>query len=403
MTLGIGPIVTAGIVLQLLVGSKIVNWDLQDPDDKKKYEVTQKFSSVLLCFVEAIAFVLGGAVPPKSPDLLTETIVVLQLAFGGIIVIFLDEIVNKYGIGSGISLFIAAGVSNRIFIRLFTPFTASGTLPIPGNPPSGVLWGFIYGLMKRDFYLALENFLPIFSTALVFLIVVYTQAISVDIPLTFSALRGFGRRWSLKLFYTSNIPVILAAALLANFQVFGGMMAKPSPDDPNLKCSILGCYSQTAGGTTPVSGLMYYLSAPRTLLFDILKGTATSKLYLRALTYLSFMIIACIIFAIFWVNTSGMDAETVANQITSIGMQIPGYRSNPRIIKAVLNKYIPPLSVLGGALIGLIAALADFTGALGTGTGILLTVTILANFYEILKREKTEGAHPLIRKVLESG
>ena len=151
----------------------------------------------------------------------------------------------------------------------------------------------------------------------------------------------------------------------------------------------------------PVSGMMYYLSAPRTFLFDVFTGNATSKLYLRALTYLTFMIILCIIFSVFWVSTSGMDAETVANQISSIGMQIPGYRSSPRIIKEVLNRYIPPLSVIGGALIGFIAALADFTGALGTGTGILLTVTIIYNFYEQLKTEKMEGAHPLIRRVME--
>jgi len=401
MTLGIGPIVTAGIILQLLIGSKIIDWNLHDPDDRKKYEATQKLSSIALCFVEACAFVLGGAVPPRSYDVFTVSIVILQLAFGGLIVILLDEIVSKWGIGSGISLFIAAGVSSRIIIRLFSPFTPSGTFPLPGNPPSGVFWGFIYGLMQNEFYIALQNLLPIISTVLVFLIVVYTQGISVDIPLSFSALRGFGRTWSLKLFYTSNIPVILTAALLANFQLFGGMMAKPSPDNPNLKCSILGCFSQTQGGSVPVSGMMYYLSAPRTFLFDVFTGNATSKLYLRALTYLTFMIILCIIFSVFWVSTSGMDAETVANQISSIGMQIPGYRSSPRIIKEVLNRYIPPLSVIGGALIGFIAALADFTGALGTGTGILLTVTIIYNFYEQLKTEKMEGAHPLIRRVME--
>ncbi len=81
-------------------------------------------------------------------------------------------------------------------------------------------------------------------------------------------------------------------------------------------------------------------------------------------------------------------------------MQIPGYRSNPRIIKDVLNRYIPALAFLGGATIGLLATFADFTDALGTGTGILLLVTIIYSFYEQLKTERMEGAHPLIRKVM---
>ena len=42
MTLGIGPIVTSSILLQLLVGSKIINWNLQKPEDKEKYETIQK-------------------------------------------------------------------------------------------------------------------------------------------------------------------------------------------------------------------------------------------------------------------------------------------------------------------------------------------------------------------------
>ncbi|HDM05688.1 MAG TPA: preprotein translocase subunit SecY [Candidatus Aenigmarchaeota archaeon] len=401
MTLGIGPIVTASIILQLLVGSKIIDWDLKEHEDRKKYEAVQKIFSIVLCFVEASAFVLGGAVPPKSPDVFTTSIVIIQLALGGLIVILLDEIVTKYGIGSGISLFIAAGVANRIFIRLFTPFTASGEWPTIGNPPAGIFWGFVYGLMNRDTILILTNLLPMLSTTVVFLIVVYASSVSVEIPLAFAALRGFGRRWSLNLFYTSNIPVILTAALLANFQLLGNMLAKPTEENPNLSCSFLGCIERLeGGGTRPVSGLLYYLSAPSNMLLDLITGNFESRLLLRVLTYTLFMVVCAIMFSVFWVNTSGMDAESVAEQITSIGLKIPGYRSNPKIVKQVLDKYIPPLAVIGGALIGLLAAFADFTGALGSGTGMLLTVTILYNFYQQLKMERLEGAHPIVKKIM---
>jgi len=399
MTLGIGPLVTSSIILQLLVGSKIIDWDLNDPDEKEKYESIQKIASIALCFVEASAFVLGGAVPPSTPDLFTKTIVILQLAMGGLIVMFLDEIVSKWGIGSGISLFIAAGVVNTIFIRLFTPFTIAGSLPSTGNPPAGIFWGFIGGLLVLNFNAIIVNLTPIIATIVVFLMVIYTQGISVDIPLSFSSMRGFGRRWSLKLFYTSNIPVILTAALLANFQLFSGMMARPLTADPNTKCSFLGCVVQTNGRSTPISGIIYYLSAPTGFIFNLFSGL-TSQILLRALIYLAFMVGCSILFSVFWINTSGMDAQSVSEQISSIGMQIPGYRSSPQIIKEVLNKYIPPLAVLGGAAIGLLASIADFTDAIGSGTGILLLVTIIYSFYEQLKTERMEGAHPLLKRIM---
>jgi len=406
MTLGIGPLVTSSIILQLLVGSKIINWDLNEPEEKKKYDTIQKLSAIALCFIEAVAFVVGGAVPPKNPDIFTIIIVVIQLAFGGLIVILLDEIVSKWGIGSGISLFIAAGVAREIFIQLFSPCVSGSLtgciLPSPGTEPIGKFWAFLIFLFRdRMFTQAFFAFLPILTTLVVYMMVIYAQGVSVDIPLQFGAMRGFGRRWSLKLFYTSNIPVILTAALLANFQLMSGMMAKPTAEDPNIRCSFLGCVQQAQGGSSqPISGVIYYLSAPSNLLSEIFSGLLTSQIALRAAIYMSFMIGCSIIFSVFWVSTSGMDAESVAEQVTSIGMRIPGYRSNPQIVKQVLNKYIPPLAVLGGAAIGFLAAFADFTGAIGTGTGILLTVTIIYSFYEQLKSEPLEGAHPIIRKFL---
>ena len=404
MTLGIGPIVTSSILLQLLVGSKIIDWDMSDEGDKRKYDIIQKLVAIILCFVEATAFVLGGSLPPVTNDWFTRIIVILQLALGGLIVMLLDEIVSKYGIGSGISLFIAAGVTNRIFIGFFSPCVAGSTgcvLPTAGSEPIGRVWRILIYLVNNEFTEILSPLLPILATIVVFLIIVYTQGISVDIPLAFSAVRGFGRRWSLKLFYTSNIPVILALALLSQFQLVSTIIAKPSLDDPNMRCSALGCFTEVGGRNEPTSGIIYYLSAPSGILFNILTRTVTTKLLLRALTYTFFMVICAVVFSVFWVKTSGMDAESIAEQITSLGMQIPGYRKDPRIIKKVLDKYIPPLAVLGGAAIGLLAAFADFTGALGTGTGILLTVTIIYNLYEQVKNEKLEGAHPLVRKVLE--
>ncbi len=393
MTLGIGPIVTGGIIMQLLVGSKIINWDTTKPEGRKKFQTWNKFLAITLALVEAAAFVLAGALPVVGSTPIVM-FVILQLAAGGIIVIILDELVSKWGFGSGVSLFIAAGVSTQIIIGLISPLSIGGTT-------AGAIPGAIFGILGGNPSVALAYLIPVITTLSVFLIVVYAQHIKVQIPLSFSTLRGFGRTWDLKLLYTSNIPVILTAALIANMQLLGRVGAAVTPD--GLSCNLMGCFDQVGNA---VSGVVYFLSAPggggyqNSFLQQIIFGSLIPGEVFRALTYTLFLAIGAMIFSVFWVNTAGMGAATVAKQLDSSGMQIPGYRRDPKVMEAVLNRYIPPLSVMGGLAIGLLAALADLIGAIGTGTGILLTVMIVYNYYEQLQHEKLDEAHPLIRKIV---
>ena len=393
MTLGIGPIVTGGIIMQLLVGSKIINWDTTKPEGRRKFQTWNKILAVSLAFIEAAAFVLAGALPVQG-SLPIIMFVILQLAAGGILVIILDELVSKWGFGSGVSLFIAAGVATQVVIGLISPLSAGGRV-------AGGIPGFIFSLVGGNPSLAIAYLLPVITTAVIFLIVVFAQHIKVQIPLSYSALRGFGRTWDLKLLYTSNIPVILTAALIANIQLLGRVGAAVTPD--GLTCGLVGCFDQAGNA---ISGLPYYLSAPgggsyqNSLLQQFIFGTVIPTEVIRALAYTLFLAIGATIFSVFWVNTAGMGAGTVARQLDSAGMQIPGYRRDEKVMASVLNRYIPALAVLGGLAIGLLAAFADLVGAIGTGTGILLTVMIVYNYYEQLQREKLDEAHPLIKKIV---
>ncbi|RLJ02640.1 MAG: preprotein translocase subunit SecY [Candidatus Aenigmatarchaeota archaeon] len=378
-TLGIGPIVTASILLQVLVGSKIINWDLNTREGRAKFQGTQKLLAILFCFLEGFAYVLFGAVPASNLSLVP--IVGLQIALGGLIILFLDEVIMKWGIGSGVSLFIAARVSKEVFVGLFSPF---------GEIPAGTIPQIIYGLSAANFTLVGIALIKTIATLGIFAICLYMQSIKVEIPLAFSQLRGFGRRWPLNFFYTSNIPVILAAAVVINITMMGAMM-------DSRGVSILGNFDKSG---TPISGIAYYLSAPHHILQNALFGLGQVDL-IRVLTYLVFLTILCVIFSLFWVETANMGPEAVAEQISSIGMQIPGFRKDKRILVKVLSKYIYPLTVIGGIAVGILAALADFTGALGTGTGILLTVMILHNFYERISMQYLEDMHPAVRKFFE--
>jgi len=135
---------------------------------------------------------------------------------------------------------------------------------------------------------------------------------------------------------------------------------------------------------------------------NMLLGTPiTFDIVVRAITYTISLILLCIIFSLFWVETANMGPEAVAEQILAIGMQIPGFRKDKRVLTKVLSKYIYPLTIMGGIAVGLLAALADLAGALGTGTGILLTVMILHNFYERISTYYLEDMNPAIRKFFE--
>ena len=55
-----------------------------------------------------------------------------------------------------------------------------------------------------------------------------------------------------------------------------------------------------------------------------------------------------------------------------------------------LNRYIPTAAAFGGLCIGALSVLADFLGAIGSGTGILLAVTIIYQYFEIFVKEQSE-------------
>lgn len=392
ITLGIGPIVSASIILQLLVGAKVISWDLGSHHGRVMFQGTQKILAYLFALLEAAAYVIFGAIPPEVYTAGAMLFVILQIMLGGWLVILLDEVVSKWGFGSGVSLFIAAGIGKEIFIRGFS-LVQSNTGEFVGVVPaliSNVLNGNI-GIDTLTTYVV-----PILSTIIVFAIVVYAQAMRVEIPLAFGAFRGFGRKWPLKFIYTNVLPVILTAALLINLQVWGRLISSPSPADPSVQCGLLGCYTNGQ----PSSGFVNLLSPPRQFILNLIQGTLVGDEILRVIVYTLFMVVGSAVFSVFWMNTSGMDPPSVARQIQGIGMQIPGFRRDPRIIERVLERYIPGLAILGGAFVGFLSAFADFTGALVSGTGLLLTVMITYQLYEEIATKHMEDMHPLLRQFM---
>eukprot|EP00631_Chrysoreinhardia_giraudii_P002936 CAMPEP_0197430458 /NCGR_PEP_ID=MMETSP1170-20131217/50976_1 /TAXON_ID=54406 /ORGANISM="Sarcinochrysis sp, Strain CCMP770" /LENGTH=116 /DNA_ID=CAMNT_0042958375 /DNA_START=38 /DNA_END=386 /DNA_ORIENTATION=- len=90
-----------------------------------------------------------------------------------------------------------------------------------------------------------------------------------------------------------------------------------------------------------------------------------------------------------WIEVSGSSARDVAKQLRDQQMVMKGFRDHA--IVNILNRYIPPAAAFGGMCIGALTVVADLLGAIGSGTGILLAVTIIYQYYEMLVKEQGEG------------
>ena len=387
MSLGIGPIVTASIVLQLLTGSGILKLDMTSHEGRRTFQGLQKVLAIFFILFEAMIYVFMGGLTPSAG--MSPFVIIFQLFLGGLMVLYMDEVVSKWGFGSGISLFIAANVSAQIFIRAFSPLTQAGTWAFgSGQPPVGKVLTFFLSIAAQDLVGAGRAIAAILATILVFVASVYVQAMKVEIPLSFGRIRGHGIRWPLRFIYTSNIPVILIAALLANVQLAAQLLERWGHP-------ILGTFS----GQIPASGFVQFVYPP-ILIDNLLSGSFTSFQLLQAFTYALFMIGGSILFSLFWVQTAGMDPKSQAKQIMASGLQIPGFRRDERVLERLLRRYIFPLTVMGAIAVGFLAASADLMGALTNGTGILLTVMIIYRLYEDIAKQHMMDMHPALRKMM---
>ncbi len=392
ISLGIGPLVTASIVLQLLNGSGIVKFDLTSPEGKKKFHAIQKLLGIFFIIFEAAIYVFMGGLAPSSEFtgsafFLLEMILIVQITLGGLLIMFMDELCHKWGFGSGISLFIAAGVSKHIFMRAFS------FLPSPTNPniAAGAIPALFQSLAAGDPVTAMLMISSVLATVLIFALAVYIQSMKIEIPLSFGRVRGYGIRWPLNFVYTSNIPVILVSALIANIHLWARLLQ-------NWGHPLLGTFV----GNNPASGFVYWLSAPNVIGTMIKQGTffVGWDIFFQTIFYFTFMIVGCVIFSIFWVQTSGTDARSQAKQMIASGLQIPGFRRDERILETILNRYINPLTVLGAIAVGILAAAADLSGSLSHGTGILLTVMIIYRLYEDIAKQHMMDMNPMMRKFM---
>ena len=410
LQLGIGPIVTASIVLQLLAGADLLGLDTSNPADQVIYQGLQKFLVILMVILTGFPMVFAGGFLPADPFVSTQLgvslnavrwIIFAQIFAGGIFILYMDEVVSKWGIGSGVGVFIVASVSQHLVGGIFT--LGSDTQP-SGLIPTWI--GMALGNIQvspffsggfQELIFGQGQILALITTLLIFGLVVYCESVRVEIPLSHSKVRGAKGRFPVKLIYASVLPMILVRAVQANIQFLGRILDSQMNNMP----SWLGVYSSNE----PVGGFFYYLNpimTPGDWMWWLGQTAAEPwQILLRVSADLFIMVIGGAIFAIFWVETTNMGPAATAQQIQRSGMQIPGFRRNPAVLEKVMQRYIPLVTVVGGALVGFLAVGANMLGTIGAvgGTGLLLTVSIVYKLYEEIAEEQLMEMHPMMRQM----
>ncbi|KQC04502.1 MAG: preprotein translocase subunit SecY [Methanolinea sp. SDB] len=395
--LGIGPIVTASIVLQLLKGADILHIDTADVRGQVIYMGLQKLLIFVMIIIEAAPNLVGGFLLPDpviadaffGGNLFAVSLLIfLQVCLGGVLIVFMDEVVTKWGIGSGVGLFIIAGISQALINGFINWSPLNDQYPVGFFPRLVAVVADGANFLQ---YMGIEM-LALIATVAIFLIIVYVESTRIEIPLAHAQVRGARARFPVKLIYASVLPMILVRVLQANIQMIGLFLN-------NVGITILGTFQNQ----TPVSGLMFYLNpvnGPSDWMWWIYDlGHAPWQVLTRLGIDTIIMVVGGAIFALFWIKTAGLDSKDVARQIQLSGMSIPGYRRNPQVLEKYLDRYIPRVTVIGGVFIGLLSVGANLFGVIGavSGTGLLLTVSITYRLYEEIASQQIMEMYPFMR------
>lgn len=389
MELGISPIVTSGMIMQLLAGSKLIEVDKKNKEDRDLFDGATKIFGFLITIGEAVAYVISGMYGDLSSlGAFNAYLIIVQLIVAGVIVLLLDEVLQKgYGLGSGISIFIAVNICETIIWRCFSPFTISnetGAVEYEGAIIATIHMlltktNKISALQKAFYRTSSANLLNIITTVIVFFIVIYFQGFKYEVKITHKQQPGVYRTYPIKLFYSSNIPIILQSALVSNLYFFSQLLYKKYKG--NFLVRLLGQWQDVESGShsVPVGGLSYYISPPRDLL-EIARDP------FHTIFYIAFVLISCALFSKTWIEVSGSGVGDVARNLKDQGYYIDGMRDDS--MKDILKRSIPIAATFGGMCIGALTIFADFIGAIGSGTGILLAVTIIYSIYEELVKKE---------------
>lgn len=330
---------------------------------------------------------MGNYGDPKELGSINILLIVLQLIFASFVVIMLDELLQKggYGLVSAISLFIATNVCEDLLWKSFS------FLKVRDEYEGAFVAFFSYlynqpnklvALKKGFLREGLTNLYNVITTLGIFLLVNYFQGFQSNVSIHDKRQAGHVDSYGIKLFYTSNTPIIVLNSVISNMMFMSKIIFNNFKHIKPIRW--LGVWKSSAigGHSYPTGGLIYYLTAPESV-----KSLIQNPVH--ALVYIAFILISCSVISRLYVNYSGSSAKEVTESLKQ--QNITAYGGSTNLLNKKLDKNIAVASYLGGFFIGALTLLADFLGAIGSGTGILLTTGIILDLKTEITKAISQG------------
>lgn len=385
MDLGISPILTSSMLMQMLVSSSLIKVDFSMESDKVLYDCAGKLISLVMTVGTAIVQVISGFYgDPKTLGTTSCVLLVLQLIFSGIIIILLDELLSRYGIGSGVNLFIATNVCENILWKAFSPKVYSTPR---GVEFEGSVIAFFHLLITRKnkfsalyqilFRKNLPNLSSLLCTLLMFAIIIYLQGIRLEIKTESTKVKGHTSTYPIKLLYSSTMPIIVQSYIINNLSTVSKLLYSRFPSFFLVR--LLGVWdTNELGRSVPVSGICYLIFPPDNIM-DIFKNPFSFT------TYCLITLLSSAYLSRAWVDISESNQFDVSRQLKQNKMTIKGMREQnmPNYFAGI----IPPAAFMGGLFTGLVCLLASLLETVGSGTNYFLAASIVGQYFEAFTKE----------------
>lgn len=388
--LGIGPILVAGLVMQIFLGFKIIDMKENNLEEQKFLNSTFKALAILCTVLGAIFFFLGES---SGYDLyLSDALIILiQLIGAGIIIIYLDEMIQKgWGYGSGIALFIVGGVTLEILNSLISPQSfLEGHNGLISN--RGILVAFCAWLRTEGPIAAIQALffrydpvnginLPSYSLfaliCTILMILVWNILLPTKIPLKNQ--EGKDKSITIRsIIFFLVLPIVFTSILFSTVSLFAKIVWRINGGEGtnSIFVNILGSfrYDPSTHQYIPSGGLIFYLTPPRTLIGDlgVLNPQDPFSSIVKAIIYaIAFTIVTTVFFNRMLRRTGVLEKHSIINNRTQ---DDSSFHSMVRF---------------WGILFTLIIVFSEFLGVLGSGVGLFLCVSILNQYFEIIRNQK---------------
>lgn len=250
--MGITPYINSSIIMQLatVIFPPLEQMARDGEAGRKKMQKITRYFAVILAVVQSTIFCFSAksAWIQTIPGWLAAVLIIMSFTAGTVLLVWLGERINEFGIGNGVSLIIFAGIVKRVpemASSLYASATKINDMLVTKSAILGVVAAICATLLVLAFAIAIIIF------------VIYVQGAERRIPVQYSK-KTVGRKLyggqssylPLKVNQSGVMPVIFATSMLTFFNLIGTALFKPD--------TLLGKWSANFG-TSPFYYVVFFL------------------------------------------------------------------------------------------------------------------------------------------------